>query len=479
MKILQETALTYDDVLLVPQYSDVDSRRMISTQTRLTNQITLQIPIVSANMDVVTESDMAIAMAREGGIGIIHRFLSIAEQARQIQRVKKAESFIVDNPITMTVAHTVGDLKKLMEETGTGGILILNGGDTLVGIVTTRDLLFEDNDAKPVSDVMQKKVVTAAPEITLKDAEKLLHQNRIEKLPLVDAAGRVVGLVTLKDIMKITQFPNATKDSRGRLIVGAAVGVRDKEVRRVEAALQAGADCIVVDIAHGDSHLEIEMIQNIRRHFPKAQIIGGNVASADGTKRLIDAGVDAVKVGVGPGSICITRQVAGSGVPQLTAIIESAKAAEASGIPIIADGGIRQPGDVAKAIAAGAQSVMIGSMLAGTDESPGMIMTRRGHRYKASRGMASREANIVRNQKEGNDLTQEEIEEYVAEGVEAAVPYRGKTREVLTQLVGGLQSGMSYSGAHTLEEFQQKAIFVRMTGAGLKESGPHDVEVLT
>jgi len=479
MKILQETALTYDDVLLVPQYSDVDSRRMISTQTRLTNQITLQIPIVSANMDVVTESEMAIAMAREGGIGIVHRFLSIDEQARHIQRVKKAESFIVDNPITMTVAHTVGDLKKLMDETGTGGILILNGGDALVGIVTTRDLLFENNDAKPVSDVMQKKVVTASPEISLKDAEKLLHENRIEKLPLVDANGRVVGLVTLKDIMKITQFPNATKDSRGRLMVGAAVGVRDKEVRRVEAALRAGADCIVVDIAHGDSHLEIEMIQNIRRHFPKAQIIGGNVASADGTKRLIDAGVDAVKVGVGPGSICITRQVAGSGVPQLTAIIESAKAAESAGIPIIADGGIRQPGDVAKAIAAGAQSVMIGSMLAGTDESPGMIMTRRGHRYKASRGMASREANIVRNQKEGNDLTQEEIEEYVAEGVEAAVPYRGKTREVLTQLVGGLQSGMSYSGAHTLEEFQQKAIFVRMTGAGLKESGPHDVEVLT
>lgn len=478
MKILQETALTYDDVLLVPQYSDVDSRRMLTTKTRLTNQIVLQIPIVSANMDVVTESDMAIAMAREGGIGIVHRFLSIADQARHIQRVKKAESFIVENPITMTVAHTVGDLKKLMDETGTGGILILNGGNTLVGIVTTRDLLFEENNTKPVSEVMQKKVITASPEISLKDAEKLLHENRIEKLPLVDADGRVVGLVTLKDIMKITQYPLATKDSRGRLMVGAAVGVRDKEVRRVEAALQAGADCIVVDIAHGDSHLEIEMIQTIRRHFPKAQIIGGNVASADGTKRLIDAGADAVKVGVGPGSICITRQVAGSGVPQLTAIIESAKAAEAAGIPIIADGGIRQPGDVAKAIAAGAQTVMIGSMLAGTDESPGMIMTRRGHRYKASRGMASLGANIERNRKEGNDLTREDVEEYVAEGVEAAVPYRGKVREVLTQLVGGLQSGMSYSGAHTLEELQAKAIFMRMTGAGLKESGPHDVEVI-
>ncbi|MBC7878632.1 MAG: IMP dehydrogenase [Anaerolineales bacterium] len=479
MKILQDTALTYDDVLLVPQYSGVDSRRLLSTQTRLTNQITLQIPIVAANMDVVTESEMAIAMAREGGIGIIHRFLSIAEQARHIQRVKKAESFIVEKPITMTLAHTVGDLKRLVDETGTGGILILDDEEKLVGIVTTRDLLFENNVNKPLGEIMQKKVISAAPDISLKDAEKMLHDNRIEKLPLVDKDGRVAGLVTLKDIMKITQYPKATKDQRGRLIVGAAVGVRDKEMRRVESALQAGADCIVVDIAHGDSHLEIDMIKNIRKHYPQAQIIGGNVATGDGTKRLIDAGVDAVKVGVGPGSICITRIVAGSGVPQLTAVIDCAKAAKSANIPIIADGGIRQPGDVAKAIAAGAQTVMIGSMLAGTDESPGMIMTRRGHRYKASRGMASREANIDRNKKEGNDLTQEEIEEYVAEGVEAAVPYRGKAREVLTQLVGGLQSGMSYSGAQTVDEFQKKAIFVRMTGAGLKESGPHDVEVLT
>ena len=478
MKILQDMALTYDDVLLVPQYSDVESRRILSTQTRLTNQIGLQIPIVSANMDVVTEYEMAITMAREGGIGIIHRFMTIDEQARQIQRVKKAESFIVDNPITMSAAHTVGDLKKLMDETGTGGILIVNGDEKLVGIVTTRDLLFEVQDEKPVSEVMQKNVVTAAPSISLKEAEKMLHNSRIEKLPLVDGEGRVTGLVTLKDIMKITQFPKATKDARGRLVVGAAVGVRDKEMRRVEAALHAGADCIVVDIAHGDSRLEIEMIQDIRKHYPKTQIIGGNVATADGTKQLIDAGVDAVKVGVGPGSICITRIVAGSGVPQLTAVMECARAAESARIPIIADGGIRQSGDIAKAIAAGAQTVMIGSLLAGTDESPGMVMTRRGHRYKASRGMASLEANLARNRKEGNDLTQEEIEEYVAEGVEAAVPYRGKAREVLMQLVGGLQSGMSYSGAHSIEELQQKAIFVRMTGAGLRESGPHDVEVI-
>jgi len=478
MKILQEIALTYDDVLLMPQYSDVDSRRVLSTKSFLTKKIILHSPIVSANMDVVTESEMAIAMAREGGIGIIHRFMTIAEQARQIERVKKAESFIVDKPITMKETQTVGDVKRIVEETETGGILILDKDEKLIGIVTTRDLLFEDDDEKSVTEIMTRDVHTAPPNTNLKEAERLLHEYRVEKLPLKDADGRVAGLITLKDIMKITKYPKATKDSKGRLAVGAAVGVRDKELRRVEAALNAGADCVVVDIAHGDSHLEIEMIQNIRRHFGDAQIIGGNVATADGTKRLIDAGADCVKVGVGPGSICITRQVAGSGVPQLTAIIECAKVAKEAGIPIIADGGIRFPGDVAKAIAAGANTVMIGSRLAGTDESPGMMMTRRGHKYKASRGMASLTANIERNKREGNDLTKEEIEEYVAEGVEAAVPYRGKVREVLTQLVGGLQSGMSYSGAHTIEEFQEKAIFMRMTGAGLKESGPHDVELL-
>lgn len=478
MRILSDTALTYDDVLLVPQYSDVDSRRTLSTKSQLTRKIMLQSPIVSANMDVVTESEMAIAMAREGGIGIIHRFMTIAEHARQIERVKKAESFIVDNPITMTDQHTVGDVKRVVEETGTGGILIVDRDQKLIGIVSTRDLLFEEDGGKLVTEIMTRDVHSAAPDTSLKDAERLLHEFRVEKLPLVDENGRVVGLITLKDIMKITQFPKATKDAKGRLAVGAAVGVRDMEMRRVEAALHAGADCIVVDIAHGDSHMEIEMVKNIRRHFPETQIIGGNVATADGTKRLIEAGVDAVKVGVGPGSICVTRQVAGSGVPQLTAIIECAEAARPSGVPIIADGGIRHPGDVAKAIAAGAQTVMIGSLLAGTDESPGLIMTRRGHRYKASRGMASLTANIERNKREGNDLTREEVEEYVAEGVEAAVPYRGKAREVLNQLIGGLQSGMSYSGAKTIDEFQEKAIFVRMTGAGLKESGPHDVEVL-
>lgn len=477
MNILPDLALTYDDVLLVPQYSDVDSRRLLSTKTRLTKKIALQIPIVSANMDVVTEGEMAIAMAREGGIGMIHRFMTIAEQARQIERVKKAESFMVDSPITMSEAHTVGDVKRVVEETGTGGILILDKDEKLIGIVSTRDLLFEEDDQKPVTEIMTREVHSAPPTTSLKEAERLLHEHRIEKLPLVHSDGKVAGLVTLKDIMKIVQFPDATKDSKGRLAVGAAVGVRDKEMRRVEAVLAAGADCVVVDIAHGDSRLEIEMIKNIRKHFPAAQVIGGNVATRDGTRRLIEAGADAVKVGVGPGSICITRVVAGSGVPQLTAVIECAEAAREYGVPIIADGGIRQSGDIVKALAAGADTVMIGSMLAGTDESPGMMLTRKGHRYKASRGMASLEANILRNKREGNDLTHEEIEEYVAEGVEAAVPYRGKAREVLNQLVGGLQSGMSYAGAHSVEELQRKAVFVRMTGAGLKESGPHDVEV--
>jgi IMP dehydrogenase len=279
--------------------------------------------------------------------------------------------------------------------------------------------------------------------------------------------------------MKIEQYPKATKDTRGRLAVGAAVGVKERELRRVECALEAGADCIVVDIAHGDSQLEIEMIKNIRRRFPAAQIIGGNVATAEGTKRLIEAGADAVKVGVGPGSICVTRVVAGSGVPQLSAIIECVEVAREAKIPIIADGGIRHPGDVAKAVAAGADTVMIGSLLAGTDESPGLMMTRKGHRYKVSRGMASTGANIARKEREGEAwITQEEIDDYVSEGVEAAVPYRGRVKEVLTQLVGGLQSGMSYSGVHSVREMQEKAVFVRMTGAGLKESLPHDVEVL-
>ena len=479
MKILSEVALTYDDILLVPQYSDVVSRRKLSTRTNLTRKLSLQIPIVSANMDTVTESEMAIAMAREGGIGIIHRFMSIHEQVAQIARVKKAESFIVENPITLTLSHTVDDVRKIVNETETGGILILDEKEHVAGIITTRDLLFEKNGGRLVSEIMTRKVITAPTDTTLEQAEKILHEHRIEKLPLIDAKGRLAGLITLKDIMKIAQFPKATKDLRGRLSVGAAVGVKASELTRVEHLLEAGADCIVVDIAHGDSRLEIDIIRNIRTNFPSAQIIGGNVATAEGTQRLIDAGVDAVKVGVGPGSICITRIVAGAGVPQLTAVMDCAAVARPQNIPIIADGGIRTSGDVVKAIAAGASTVMLGSLLAGTDESPGLLMTRKGHRYKVSRGMASLQANVARKVREGEgDITQEEIEEYVSEGVDAAVPYRGSAREMLNQLVGGLQSGMSYTNAHSLDELHEKAVFTRMTQVGLAESRPHDVEVM-
>lgn len=479
MKILPEVALTYDDVLLVPQYSDVESRRKLSTSTQLTSNIGMKIPIVSANMDTVTEHEMAIVMAREGGIGIVHRFMTIDDQVRKVMRVKKAESYVVDNPITLKTTDTVGDVKRIVEETYTGGIVILDETEKVVGIVTTRDLLFEENGHRTLSEVMTGEVITAPSETTLKQAEKILHEHRIEKLPLVDADGRLTGLITVKDIMKLAEYPNATKDMRGRLAVGAAVGVKGTELKRVERLLEAGADCIVVDIAHGDSKAEIEIIQQIRKNFSATQIIGGNVATAEGTQRLIDAGADAVKVGVGPGSICITRIVAGAGVPQLTAVMQCAEVARPQGIPIIADGGVRTSGDIVKALAAGASTVMIGSLLAGTDESPGMLMTRKGHRYKASRGMASLQATLSRKAREGeSDITREEIEDYVSEGVEAAVPYRGSAREMLKQLVGGLQSGMSYTNAHSIEELHEKAVLVRMTPVGLRESHPHDVEVI-
>ena len=469
MKILPDVALTYDDVLLVPQYSDVASRRKLSTQTKLTRKIVLQAPIVSANMDTVTESVMAITMAREGGIGIIHRFMTIDEQVRQIERVKKAESFIVEHPIALTVSHTVGDVKKIVEETYTGGILVLDSNGRLVGIITTRDFLFERDAHKRLSEIMTRDVVTAPPDTTLEQAEKILHGHRIEKLPLVDSNGKLVGLITMKDIMKISEYPKATKDTRGRLAVGGAVGVKPTEIKRVERLLEAGADCIVVDIAHGDSKLEMDVINSIRKEFASAQIIGGNVATAEGTQRLIDVGVDAVKVGVGPGSICITRIVAGAGVPQLTAVMNCAQVARPQNIPIIADGGIRASGDVVKALAAGASTVMIGSLLAGTDESPGLLMTRKGHRYKVSRGMASLQANVARKVREGEgEITQEEIEDYVSEGVEAAVPYRGSAREMLSQLIGGLQSGMSYTNAHTIDELYEKAVFNRITDVGIR-----------
>jgi IMP dehydrogenase len=394
-------------------------------------------------------------------------------------RVKKSESFVVDNPITLRETDTVGDVNRIVEETYTGGIVILDDARRVVGIVTTRDLLFEKNMNRPLAEVMSREVITAPSDTTITEAEKILHEHRVEKLPLVDTNGALTGLITVKDIMKLEKFPLATKDSRGRLAVGAAVGVKAAELNRVERLLEAGVDCIVVDIAHGDSQQEIDIIIKIRKNFPNAQIVGGNVATAEGTQRLIDAGVDAVKVGVGPGSICITRLVAGAGMPQLTAVMNCAAIARPQGIPIIADGGVRTSGDIVKALAAGASTVMIGSLLAGTDESPGFLMTRKGHRYKASRGMASLQASMARKARESeSEFTGEEIEDYVSEGVEAAVPYRGPARELLKQLVGGLQSGMSYINAHSIDELHEKAVFVRMTPVGLQESRPHDVVLM-
>jgi IMP dehydrogenase len=473
MKILPEVGLTYDDVLLVPQFSTVASRRRVDTRSQLTSNIALHIPIVSANMDAVTEYAMAIAMAREGGIGIIHRFMPIEAQCEQIKRVKESDSYVMTDPLTLNSQHTVADARQLLEESGAGSILIVNGQRQLVGIVTTRDLRFESNLA-PITNAMRDDVVTAPVGTSLAQAQEILHEHRIEKLPLVDTSGRLAGLITAAEIGKVFDYPNATRDAQGRLAVGAAIGVKE-----FECLLEAGADCIVVDIAHGDSQMEVDIIVAIRRRFKNAQIIGGNVATADGTRRLIDAGADAVKVGVGPGSICITRIVAGAGYPQLSAVIECAQAAQPYGVPIIADGGIRYPGDIAKAMAAGASATMIGSLLAGTDESPGLFTTRKGHRYKVSRGMASAEAAALRKKRENEEwITQEEMDDYVAEGVEAFVPYRGKVKDVLNQLLGGLRSGMSYSGAHIIAEFQEKAVFVRMTGNGLKESLPHDVELM-
>lgn len=478
MKILSEVALTFDDVLLVPQHTDVASRRKLSTETRFTSQMNLQIPIVSANMDTVTESDMGIAMAHAGGIGIIHRFMSTKDQVRQVMRVKKSESFVVDNPITLNETDTLGDVNRIVEETDTGGIVILDDAKQVVGIVTTRDLLFEKDFNRPLAEVMSREVITAPADTTISEAEKILHEHRIEKLPLVDSNGVLTGLITIKDMMKLEKYPMATKDSRGRLAVGAAVGAKNTDLNRVEQLLEAGVDCVVVDIAHGDSQQEIDMVINIRKNFPTAQIVGGNVATAEGTQRLIEAGVDAVKVGIGPGSICITRVVAGAGVPQLTAVMNCAEIARPQGVPIIADGGVRTSGDIVKALAAGASTVMIGSLLAGTDESPGFLITRQGYRYKASRGMASLQANMARKARESEiEITEEEIEDYVSEGVEAMVPYRGSARELLKQLVGGLQSGMSYTNAHSVDELYEKAIFVRMTPVGLQESQPHDVLV--
>ncbi|MCC7020989.1 MAG: IMP dehydrogenase [Ardenticatenales bacterium] len=484
LRLRPDAALTFDDVLLVPRYSEVRSRSQATTRTRFSRRIELAIPIVSSNMDTVTESEMAIALARAGGIGVIHRFLTIHRQADEVRRVKRSQATVVKTPFTLKGDATVGDARAMMGEDGVGGLIVIDGERRPIGIVTRRDIMFFDDDGATIDAVMtpRDRLITAPEGTPIADARRLLDAHRIEKLPLLDADGRLAGLITAKDLEHRAMFPDATIDPTGSLRVAAAVGVRPGFLERAEQLLHAGADALVIDIAHGDSVMAVDAARELRRTFgDNWDMVIGNVATAAGTARLIDVGADGIKVGIGPGSICVTRIVTGFGVPQLSAIAECAPVTAAAGVPMVADGGIKAAGDVVKALAAGAQCVMIGSLLAGTRESPGMVVVRGGRRYKVTRGMASLEANIAlqatERQLPAAQIPKKEYERVVPEGVEARVPYRGPVDSILYQLVGGLRSGLSYAGAWTIEELQATAEFVRISPAGQRESGPHDVDL--
>jgi len=470
--------LTFDDVLLVPKYSDITSRSQTNLSTKLSRNISINIPFVSANMDTVTESSMAVAMARAGGIGIIHRFLTIEEQANEVLKVKRSGSVMIENPYSISSEKSIKDALDYAEDKEISGLLVVDSNSKLVGIVTERDLLFANSNGS-ISDIMTKDVVTAKPGVALDEAKQILHQHRIEKLPIVDDSGIIKGLITSKDITNNADFPNASKDKKGSPLVGAAVGVKGDFLERTESLLEAGTDVLVVDIAHGHSENAISAIKNIKKAFPDCELIAGNIATAQGTEDLIKAGVDAVKVGVGSGSICITRVITGSGVPQLTAVMDCAKIGNDYGIPIISDGGTRTSGDATKALASGASSVMVGSMLGGTDESPGTVLTKNGKRFKVYRGMASLAASIGRKSKEtGSFSFDDDLNDYVAEGVEAMVPYKGTVVDILKQLSGGVRSGLSYCGAHSISQMQENAEFIKMSRAGFAESQPHDVSLM-
>ncbi len=468
-------ALTFDDVLLLPAASKVLPNE-VDVRTKLTRSISMNIPLMSAAMDTVTEANTAISMAREGGIGIIHKNMSIERQAREVDKVKKSESGMIIDPVTMHPEQKISEVLEVMEQYRISGVPIVADGRKLVGIITNRDLRFETNLDQKVAEVMTKEnLVTASEGITLEESKILLHKNRIEKLLVVNDRGNLLGLITIKDIMKIKQYPSACKDSLGRLRVGAVVGVGPDRDARVEALVNAGVDVIAVDSAHGHAQAVVDSVPAIKRQFPEIELIAGNVATAEGAKTLGEAGADAIKVGVGPGSICTTRVVAGVGVPQITAVMECARVAKDYQVPIIADGGVKYSGDVVKALAAGAHSVMIGSIFAGTDESPGEMILYQGRSYKVYRGMGSLGA-----MKEGarDRYFQEDIEEdakLVPEGIEGRVPYKGPLSSSVFQLLGGLRAGMGYVGCGTLDELQQKAKFIRITSAGLKESHVHDV----
>ena len=472
--------LTFDDVLLVPKFSDISSRSQTNLSTKLSRNISLNVPLISANMDTVTEAPMAVVMAREGGIGIIHRFLTIAEEVNQVLKVKRSGSVMIENPYTIQPEQTIQNAFNLMNEKGVSGLLVTNTDSTLAGILTERDVLFESSSSsKLVMELMTKDVITAHVGIDMEQAKLVLKNNRIEKLPLIDENNHVKGLITSQDIADLEKYPGASKDKKGRPLVGAAVGVKGDFMERTEALIEAGTDVLVVDIAHGHSENAINTIKNIKKAFPDCELIAGNVATSKGTEDLIKAGVDAVKVGVGSGSICITRVITGSGVPQLTAVLDCAKIGKKHDIPIISDGGTRTSGDATKALAAGASSIMVGSILGGTDESPGSTITKNGKRFKIYRGMASLGASIGRKSKETGtlDLT-EDLNDYVAEGVEAMVPYKGSVTDLIVQITGGIRSGLSYCGAHNIKQMHENAEFIKMSGAGFAESQPHDVDLM-
>ena len=468
--------LTFDDVLLIPAFSDVLPREVDLT-TRFSRRITLNVPIVSAAMDTVTEAKMAIAIAREGGIGVIHKNMSIEEQARQVHAVKRAENGMIYDPVTIKRGSTVGDALKMMEEYHIGGIPVVDDKNILVGIVTNRDLRFERNLNRPVDEVMtSENIVTTSQTTNLEEAAEILQYHKIEKLPVVDSEGHLIGLVTYKDITKAKDKPNACKDHLGRLRVAAGVGVTVDSMQRVDALVAAGADAIVIDTAHGHSKGVIGVLRAVKEKYPDIDVVVGNIATGEAARYLVENGADGVKVGIGPGSICTTRIIAGVGVPQLSAVYDVAKALEGTGVPLIADGGIRYSGDIVKALAAGGYSVMLGGMLAGVEESPGDTIIFNGRKYKSYRGMGSLEAMEKGSKDRYFQANETDAKKLVPEGIAARVPYKGSLYEVVYQMLGGLRSGMGYCGAHNIGELHH-ASFTRITNAGINESHPHDVAI--
>jgi IMP dehydrogenase len=468
--------LTYDDVLLVPAYSEVLPRD-VKLSSRFSKNIELKSPIVSAAMDTVTESNMAIAIAQQGGIGVIHKNMSIEDQAKNVRKVKRSESGMIIDPITLHQDALVKDALLLMKENSIGGIPVVDSHKKLIGIVTNRDLRFEKNLERPVLEVMTSdNLITTLESIELSKAEVILQENRIEKLPVVDSENNLIGLITYRDIIKVKEHPNSCKDHLGRLRVAAAVGVTDDTVERVDSLVRAGVDAIVIDTAHGHTKGVVLKLKSVKEKFPDLNVIVGNIATAEAAKYLVDAGADAVKVGIGPGSICTTRVIAGVGVPQLTAINDVAKALKGSGIPVIADGGIRYTGDIVKALAAGADSVMLGSMFAGVEESPGETIIYEGRKFKSYRGMGSIEAMQQGSKDRYFQDAEDDIKKLVPEGISGRVPYKGSLSEVMYQIIGGIRAGMGYCGSATINELKGSQ-FVRITSAGVRESHPHDVSI--